>query len=313
MLPVPDAVSAIDNVLKSQANRTLFWIRGHKTHLVLPGVLLFSIGVLFESMMDAVAKLASTSYPLPQILLFRCVFGLFPLLLLVAILNSYSVSTLFYKSRLQVLRAALFGLVFCLYVYSLKYLAMVTAIALFLTLPFFMLMVSSAFHNEKVTIKNMFSTLGGFIGVILIMQPDFSDYGLVMLMPIVAAILTAFSLSISKSLSGELDPVSININSTIILFFASLPFALFAWEPVQTGDWITLSLVGIFGGVAILAYTAAVGISKMSLLAPFQYFSVVWAALFGWMIWADAPTLVAIFGIALIVISGIAMTLLQAD
>lgn len=260
-------------------------------------------------MMDAVAKLASTSYPLPQILLFRCVFGLLPLLLLVAILNSYSVSTLFYKSRLQVLRAVLFGLVFCLYVYSLKYLAMVTAIALFLTLPFFMLMVSSAFHNEKVTIRNLFLTLSGFIGVILIMQPHFSDYGLVMVMPIVAAILTAFSLSISKSLSDELDPISININATAILFVFSLPLALYDWEPVQTSDWVPLLLIGIFGGVAILAYTAAVGISKISLLAPYQYFSVVWAALFGWIIWADAPTLMACFGIALIVFSGVSTTL----
>jgi len=229
--------------------------------------------------------------------------------LLVAILNSYSLSTLSYKSRLQVLRAALFGLVFCLYVYSLKYLAMVTAIALFLTLPFFMLMVSRAFHNEKITIRNMFSTLGGFMGVILIMQPDFSDYGLVMLVPIVAAILTAFSFSISKSLSDELDPISININSTVILFVFSLPLALYDWQPVQAGDWVPLLLIGIFGGVAIIAFTAAVGISKISLLAPYQYFSVVWAALFGWIIWADVPTLMACFGIALIVLSGMSMTL----
>ena len=93
----------------------------------------------------------------------------------------------------------------------------------------------------------------------------------------------------------------------------SLPLALHAWEPVQTRDLVPLLLIGIFGGVALLAITAALVMSEMSLLAPFQYFSVVWAALFGWMIWADAPTLVAIFGIALIVISGIAMTLLQAD
>ena len=134
---------------------------------------------------------------------------------------------------------------------------MVTAITLFLTLPFFMLMVSSAFHNEKVTIRNLFLALSGFIGVILIMQPHFSDYGLVMVMPIVAAILTAFSLSISKKLSDELDPISIYINATAILLVFSLPLALYDWEPVQTRDWVPLILIGICGGVAILAHTAA--------------------------------------------------------
>ena len=89
------------------------------------GVLLFSLGVLFESLMDTVAKLVSTSYPLPQILLFRCACGLIPLLLYVAIRNNYSANTLLYKSRLQVTRAILLGLTFCAYVYSLKYLSMI--------------------------------------------------------------------------------------------------------------------------------------------------------------------------------------------
>ena len=299
--------------MKTKSNHTILndwdWTI-HPAHL---GVLLFSLGVLFESLMDTVAKLVSTSYPLPQILLFRCVCGLLPLLLFVAFRNRYSVNTLLYNTRLQILRAVLFGLAFCAYVYSLKFLSMITALALFLTLPFFMLLVSRIFHNEKVTGRAVYSTLGGFIGAILIIQPDFSEYGLVLLMPILAAIFTALVLSVTKSLSEKLDCISININSTILLFVISLPLALPAWEPVQTGDLVPLLLIGIFGGVALLAITAALVMSEMSLLAPFQYFSVVWAALFGWMIWADAPTLVAIFGIALIVISGIAMTLLQAD
>lgn len=298
--------------MKIKANHTFLGARDWVIHPAQQGVLLFSLGVLFESLMDTVAKLVSTGYPLPQILLFRCLCGLVPLLMFVAFRNSYCVSTLFCNSRLQVLRAVLFGFTFCIYVYSLKYLSMITALALFLTLPFFMLLVSRVFHNEKISSRSIYATLGGFAGAILIIQPDFSEYGLIMLMPVLAAISTALVLSVTKRLSDEIDSVSININSTVILFVICLLLALIAWETVQPGDMVPLILVGIFGGVALLSVTAALVVSQMSLLAPFQYFSVVWAAIFGWVVWADAPTLIACTGIALIVISGLS-TMVKAN
>ena len=51
--------------------------------------------------------------------------------------------------------------------------------------------------------------------------------------------------------------------------------------------------------------TRALALAQASLLAPFQYSAILWAAMFGWLVWADVPTPRIILGNAILVASGL--------
>jgi S-adenosylmethionine uptake transporter len=63
--------------------------------------------------------------------------------------------------------------------------------------------------------------------------------------------------------------------------------------------------VGVVAAFCFLCITRALALAPASLLAPFQYSSILWAALFGWMVWQDVPTPHILIGNAILIASGL--------
>ena len=69
------------------------------------------------------------------------------------------------------------------------------------------------------------------------------------------------------------------------------------------GDFLLLSFVGIFGGVANLWLSQSYKFSEVSLVTPLKYLALVFAIFFGYFIWSEIPTIKTLFGAALVIIS----------
>jgi S-adenosylmethionine uptake transporter len=100
------------------------------------------------------------------------------------------------------------------------------------------------------------------------------------------------------------------------------PFSLVAWQYIGSGiigaglsplEWATpgpvdfglLLLLGVASATCFLMITRALALAQASLLAPFQYSAILWAAIFGWMFWSDVPTPRIILGNAILIASGL--------
>ena len=70
-------------------------------------------------------------------------------------------------------------------------------------------------------------------------------------------------------------------------------------------DLILLSLVGVLGGVANLLLTQAYKFSDVSLVTPLKYLALVFAIIFGYLIWDEIPTYKTLMGSSLVIISSI--------
>ena len=68
-------------------------------------------------------------------------------------------------------------------------------------------------------------------------------------------------------------------------------------------DFLLLSLVGIFGGVANLWLGQSYKFSEVSLVTPLKYLALIFAIIFGYFIWNEIPTIKTLFGAALVIIS----------
>ncbi len=69
--------------------------------------------------------------------------------------------------------------------------------------------------------------------------------------------------------------------------------------------WALILLMGVSGGIAQLSMTGALRWAPVSVVLPMDYSSILWATLFGWLIWTDLPTVTTWVGAAMIVASGL--------
>ena len=68
-------------------------------------------------------------------------------------------------------------------------------------------------------------------------------------------------------------------------------------------DFLLLSLVGLFGGVANLWLSTSYKYSEVSLVTPLKYLSLVFAIIFGYLIWNEIPTIKTLTGSILVILS----------
>ena len=83
---------------------------------------------------------------------------------------------------------------------------------------------------------------------------------------------------------------------------ATVPWA---WTTPPLFDLGLMFLVGVVSMTCFIFIVRALALARAAVLAPLQYSAIVWAAIMGWLVWRDAPTLPIIFGNAIIIGSGL--------
>ena len=88
--------------------------------------------------------------------------------------------------------------------------------------------------------------------------------------------------------------------SITFLSFLTIPQG---WVMPSLNHFILLSLIGIFGGVANLWLSLSYKYSEVSLVTPLKYLALVFAVIFGYLIWEEVPTIKTLLGAFLVIIS----------
>ena len=205
---------------------------------------------------------------------------------------------------LLLLRSAINILGWILFFFSLKYLPLATAVALFFSFPLFLAIVSVPLLGETVGLRRVLAIIVGFIGVLLITNPT-TGISVPALLMLGAALCWAFVAGLTRIL-GERE------NTSTMLFYTLLGFVLilgvpqfWVWQALDPGEYLLVIAVAFFGVIAQFSVTKAYAIAAPSLIAPFEYTALIWAAIIGYLVWGDVPDAFAIAGAVLIIGSGI--------
>ena len=177
------------------------------------------------------------------------------------------------------------------------------AITIGFAAPLFMTLLSVPLLRERVGPRRWTAVLLGFVGVVIVMQPSGAGYGLPSLLALGSALAFALIVILTRVLTAiESVPCLMFWNSGIVAS-AMAVLMLPEWRaPTGWGIWVFMLSAGI-GAVAQLLTTEAFRLGEVSLLAPIQYTSLLWAGLFGFAIFGDAPTATLLIGAAVIVAS----------
>ena len=172
--------------------------------------------------------------------------------------------------------------------------------------PIFVTVASIFFLSEKVGIKRWSAVFLGFIGMLLIVQPAFIDLNFYYITPIVFCIFFACVAISVRSLS-KTEP-----NYRIAFYFTFL-CSLLGIVTIFKGDWVLPNkidflifiIMGLCGSIANLLLTQSYRLAEASLVTPIKYLSLVFAIVFGFLIWSEIPKLLTLFGALLVITSSL--------
>ena len=259
------------------------------------------ISVCAFSIMDVIVKW-SDDYPVGQVLFFRGFCGIIPILFLIPkerYLDFYKTSRPFLHFK-----RCLAGLIAIISIFvALRNLPLATVVSISFASPIFTTIFSIFLLNEKVGFYRWLAVFVGFIGIIIISEPGFSSLNIYYIYPIIFCLgLSYVAIAIRKLSSTE--PV------WLISFFFSFSILIFSffslyqkWIMPSLVDLFLLSSVGILGGIANLWLSQSYKFSEVSLVSPLKYLALLFAIVFGYLVWDEIPTIKTLMGALLVILS----------
>ncbi|MDY0871829.1 DMT family transporter [Dongia rigui] len=277
-------------------------------------ILLMNLAVLVFTSMDGLIKYASDTYGYPtgELIFVRNLFAFIPLLSYMLVVEK--------RLRLGTTQPwghfwrGVFG-VSAMYCYFLSYklLPLSDAIALGLSGPIFLTILSVPLLGEKVGWRRWSAVVVGFVGVVIMTRPGSGVFDPYALIPLAAAIFYALAMISIRKMSANEPPTTIVFYFTAFAMLASLitlPFGHFnpdlAWRMPSGGvEFGLLLLIGTMGGAAQIALTTAFRRASVSIVAPFDYMALVYGFLIGFLVFGESPDRYLITGGVVVVASGI--------
>jgi len=171
------------------------------------GILLILIGMFIVSFMDATFKYIYTSVNLYEAYFVRTLISFGVIASYLKITNKPIIFTTHYP-LLTAIRVILFFFGFSSFYISLTIMPLATATALFFASPFLMTIFAIFFLKEEVGARRWSAVIIGFIGVYIILNPDFNDFDYLSLTPVFCAFCYALSMIIIKKTSDKDDVYS---------------------------------------------------------------------------------------------------------
>ncbi|MBI3420422.1 MAG: DMT family transporter [Proteobacteria bacterium] len=267
------------------------------------GILCILIATLSFSVMTAFSKHMVADYSVAQTTFFRYFFGLFPVLPLIALQGGLKVfPTRHFRGHFW--RAATGTLCQFLYVYAASRLPLAESISLAYTNPIFITLLSAFLLKEPIGPGLWMAVLAGFSGVLLIAEPHGMSINPGALAGVAGAMCQAVGTLGIYQLSRKDGSLSTLAWFSILAPLLSLPFALMDWKMPTPSDWILFALLGCAGFCGQFFMTTAYKFGTPSFLGPFNYISILWAVLIGFVVWGDIPSLHAWLGTGIIVLAG---------
>ena len=255
------------------------------------------------SIMDLLVKW-SDHYPLGQVLFFR---GFFGLVFYFFIIPKERLKDFYYTKRAILhLSRCIFGLIALVAIFiALRELPLATVVSISFAAPIFTTIFSIFFLNEKVGLFRWLAVLIGFVGIVVITEPGFSSLNIYYIFPIIFCLGLSYVAIAIRQLSTT-EPVwliSLNFSAAItIVSFFTIPMG---WVMPSFEDLALLSMIGIFGGVANLWLSQSYKFSEVSLVTPLKYLALVFAIIFGYLIWNEIPTTKTLLGALLVIVSSL--------
>jgi len=287
------------------------------------GILLIALGMLIFAIQDSIVKYIYNSISLYEMYLVRTLTSFLIVVFYLKITNK----PITFKTHYPILttaRVILFFFGFSSFYISLTVMPLATANALFFCSPFITTIFARFILKEEVGAQRWLAVIIGFIGVYIVLNPDFSNFDFFSLLPVFCAFCYSSSMIIIKKTSDKDDVyaqmfqfyIGATIISIIFYFFigdgqyntTEHPASQFIFR-----EWFSnlefampyMLILGITAAGGFFSIFTAYRVASPAVVSPFEYTILLWASLSGWLIFGEIPNTKTFLGMFLIIFGGI--------
>ena len=287
------------------------------------GIFFILLGMAFFSIQDALIKFIYEDAALYELYFGRTFVAL---ILLVAYLK-LSKQKIILKTHyplLTIFRVICFFFGFSFFYISLTYMSLAEANALFFSSPFFVSILATIFLKEKVGIRRWSAILVGFLGVYIVLNPNFNDFDYMKLAPVACALCYSISMTITKITSEKDNVYTQMIHLYLGALLISIVFFIFTgqgqfdnfsdpafqfifreWFTNPSYAWPFIVVMGCIGTFAFYFVFSAYSIASPSVVSLYEYSLIIWSILTGYILFNDIPTLRTFIGVSVIIGAGL--------
>jgi drug/metabolite transporter (DMT)-like permease len=196
--------------------------------------------------------------------------------------------------------------------------------ALFFSSPFFVSILAVIFLKEKVGIRRWLGITVGFLGVYIVLDPNFEDFNYMKLAPVACSLCYAVSMTITKYTSSKDNVytqmthlyIGALIISTLFFIFAgkgqfntfsdpTYQFIFREWFSNPSYAWPFIIGMGFIGAISFYCVFSAYSVASPSVVSLFEYSLIIWAIIIGYLLFDNIPSPRTFVGVALIIGAGI--------
>ena len=270
------------------------------------GILLLLASIGFITVVDTGAKYMTADLP-PLQLVWGYFLGIFTALCCLAIIRGRRQRRQLSTRRpwMHVGRAGLLVLSISLLFVALSRMSLADATAISFTSPLFITLLAIPILGERVDKGRWLAVLGGLCGVLVVVRPGSGLASWVSLLPLFGALaFAAFQIVTRLLASTENTFTTLFCTGLFGLLWSSLALP-FVWVSPEPWHWLAFMAQGLLGVGAHLCMIKAFEVAEASLLAPFNYSKIIWAAAAGYLVFDNIPTLNTLAGAAIIAAAGL--------
>jgi drug/metabolite transporter (DMT)-like permease len=270
------------------------------------GILFLLASIGFITVVDTAAKYMTASLP-PVQLVWGYFLGIFICVLGLAASKGGALPRLLSTRRplLHIGRSGLLVLSISLLFIALRYMSLADATAISFTSPLFITLLAIPILKEKVDRARWLAVMGGLLGVLVVVRPGSGLASWISLLPLFGAVAFAgFQIATRLLASTENTFATLFYTGLGGLVWSSLALP-FVWETPEPWHWLTFGIQGALGMGAHLCMIKAFAETEASLLAPFNYSKIIWAAATGYLVFGNIPSLNTLAGATIIAMAGL--------
>jgi drug/metabolite transporter (DMT)-like permease len=275
---------------------------GLQRHAALAGIALMSTGIFLFAVNDALGKWLVATYSVGQVLLIRS----FAALALLAPFIKRDAATFTAAPRwgMQILRAALATAEVACFYWAVSYLPLADVMTYYLAGPIFVTAIAGTLLREPVGWRRWTAVCVGFLGVVVCLRPGAATLSWPALIALAGSFTFSLSMIATRTLRGTGDTVLVTTQTIGALVFGAV-LAPVHWVTPSARDAALLALLGIVAMTAHVCVNRSLKLAPASVVVPYQYTTILWAVLFGYLVFGDVPDGWMLAGAAIIIAAGL--------
>ena len=288
------------------------------------GIVLILIAMSLFSMQDALIKFIFEQSALYEIFFGRYLVAAIVLFIYLSF-KGQRVSLKTHYPLLTFIIVLLHFIAFSTFFISITYMQLATANALFFSCPFFVSIFAKFFLKEFIGIRRWSAIAFGFMGVLIVLNPNFSDFEYKNLLPVLSALFYAASMTITKYTSDKDDVntqlyyfylIALILCGIIYLFMGNGQFNSTDFDPTTQFifrewfsnfdyTWKFILFFGLAASIAFLCIFSAYIIASPSVVSLFEYSLIIMSMIPGYFLFSEIPPLRTLLGVICIISAGV--------